>query len=458
METRIALLHSLILLLAITASAQPSLEEKIDDVVRRQMGEQKVPGLSLAVVKDGKPVVVKGYGLANVEHSVPVKPETVFQSGSIGKQFTSFAVMLLVEDGKIRLDEKISAYLGDVPESWSNITVRHLLTHTSGMTDYDWDFRKDYTEDEMLEMAKKIPTAFKPGERWMYSNLGYLVLGVMVGKVSGQFYGDLLQERVFKPLGMKTARVISESDIVPNRAAGYRLVDGELKNQNWVSPTANSTGDGALYFTSADLIKWDAALRDRKLLSQKSYDEMWTPVKLNNGRTSHYGFGWVLKRVNSRRIIEHGGSWQGFQSFITRYPDNRLTVIVFGNLRQMDPSRFAHYIAEEADPSLKPRVVSAAQVGDIGKICEVYEKIAAGDFESGFFSEELLVKIRGELQELFKWPGEEGPVKRLLLLDEEETDWGREFSIRAEHAKTTFFVKAVIDKDGKISVFDLDQD
>lgn len=452
------LLIYFILFLATTASAQTTLESRVDRVVNALMERQKIPGVSIAVVKDGKPAVVKGYGFANVEHKVRVKPETVFQSGSIGKQFTAFAVMLLVEEGKIKLDEKISAYVGEVPESWSSITVRHLLTHTSGMADYDWDFRKDYTEDEMLEMAKKLRTEFKPGERWRYSNLGYLVLGVMVGKVSGQFYGDLLQERVFRPLGMKTAHVISESDIVANRAAGYRYVDGVLKNQAWVSPTANSTGDGALYLTPDDLIKWDAALRDRKLLSSKSFDEMWTPVKLNNGRTYHYGFGWVLKKVNGRRLIEHGGSWQGFQSFISRYPDNGLTVIAFGNLRQMDPARFAHSIAEEADPSLKPKIVSVGQGGDVGKICAVYEEIAAGKLESGLFTADLSAKINGELQELFKWPSEEGPISRFLLVNEERSAWGREFSIRAEHEKTTFFVTAVINKDGKISVFDLDQD
>ena len=130
--------------------------------------------MSLAVVHDGKPLIVKGYGFANLEHQVPVKPETIFQSGSVGKQFTATAVMMLVDEGKIGLDEKIGRYLGDVPESWANITVRHLLSHTSGMTDYpkDFDFRKDYTEDEILKRAKEIPVAFKPGEKWQYSNLG----------------------------------------------------------------------------------------------------------------------------------------------------------------------------------------------------------------------------------------------------------------------------------------------
>jgi len=178
--------------------------------------------------------------MANLEHSVSVKPETVFQSGSIGKQFTAMAVLLLVEDGKLALDDPISKFLS-VPASWSGITVRHLLTHTSGLGDYPENFslQRDYTENELLKMVLTQPLGFAPGEKWSYSNLGYVTLGILVRKVSGEFWGDLLQKRVFEPLGMKNARVISEADVIPNRAAGYTLKDTLLKNQKWVSPSVN---------------------------------------------------------------------------------------------------------------------------------------------------------------------------------------------------------------------------
>jgi CubicO group peptidase (beta-lactamase class C family) len=252
----------LLLLLSITCFAQDGVSTRIDDYIRAEMDAQKIPGLSLAVIKNGEIVLAKGYGLANVEHQVPVKPETIFQSGSMGKQFTATAVMMLVEEGKLSLDDKITKFFPDSPQAWRNITVRHLLTHTSGLGDYpeDFDLRRDYTEDELVQRIKTVPLAFQPGEKWSYSNLAYVMLGVLIHKVSGKFYGDFLQERVFKPLGMTTTRVISEADIVPNRAAGYRLVNGELKNQNWVSPTLNTTADGALYLTIYDMAKWDAAL------------------------------------------------------------------------------------------------------------------------------------------------------------------------------------------------------
>ena len=348
----------LTVLIATTSAFGFADQKKIDAFIDSEMRTQKIPGVSLAVVKDGKPVTVKGYGIANIEHNVPVKPETIFQSGSVGKQFTSMAVMMLAEEGKLSIDDPISKFLGDVPAEWSALTVRHLLTHTSGMTDYpaDFDYRRDYSEADLLVRAKLIPLSFKPGEKWDYSNLGYVMLGIIIRKASGQFYGDFLRDRVFRPLGMSTARVISEADIVPNRAAGYQLVNGELKNQDWVAPTLNTTADGALYLTTLDMIKWDAALRQGKLLSREGYDLMWSPVKLNDGKNHPYGFAWRLSVVNGIQVIEHGGSWQGFKSYIARYPD--FTVIVFANLANASPDKLAHGVAEIVDPRLVRKAVA----------------------------------------------------------------------------------------------------
>lgn len=346
---------ALILLLSTTCLAQDSFASKIDDYIRAEMQAQQIPGVALAVVKDGNIVLARGYGLANVEHQVPVKPETIFQSGSTGKQFTATAVMMLVEEGKLSLEDKITKYFTDAPEAWRDITVRHLLTHTSGMTDYppDFDLRRDYTEDELFQRIKTIPLAFQPGEKWSYSNLAYVTLGILIHKVSGKFYGDFLQERVFKPLGMSTARIISEADIVPNRAAGYHLVNGQLKNQSWVSPSLNTTADGALYLTVYDMAKWDAALYTEKLLKRSTLEQMWTPVKLNDGKTHPYGFGWGLGEVRGHRIIEHGGAWQGFKAQITRYVDDKLTVIVFANQIRANQAKLAHDVAAIVNPELK---------------------------------------------------------------------------------------------------------
>jgi CubicO group peptidase (beta-lactamase class C family) len=333
--------------------------DEVDDFVRGELARQKAPGLTLAVVHNGNVVKAEGYGLANVEHNVPAKRETVYQSGSVGKQFTATVVMLLVEDGKIKLDDPVSKYLPNTPESWKDVTVRHLLTHTGGIKEYTriLDLRKDYTEDELLAKAYEFKTDFPPGTQHRYSNTGYAVLGILASKAAGKFYGDFLKERVFEPLGMKTARIINEADIIANRAAGYQLVGGKLQNQGWVAPKLNTTGDGSLYLTIDDFIKWDAALESGKLLKKASLDEMWTPVKTADGKEHPYGFGWALAPRNGHKYVGHGGAWQGFTAVIDRYPDDKLTVVVLMNLGAPagSPGRVAAGVAGLYVPELAPK-------------------------------------------------------------------------------------------------------
>src|SRR6266446_678547 len=195
--------------------------DAVDEYVRAEMQKQHIPGLSLLVSRDRNPIRAQGFGLANVELQVPVKAETVFQSGSVGKQFTATAVMMLVEDGKLSLDDPLTKFFPDAPPAWKNVRVRNLLSHTGGFTDYpkNFDYRRDYTEDELLKIVEGIALAYPPGSSWSYSNLGYLTLGILIHRVTRQFYGDFLHDRIFQPLGMNT-RIINEADIIPNRAAG----------------------------------------------------------------------------------------------------------------------------------------------------------------------------------------------------------------------------------------------
>jgi CubicO group peptidase (beta-lactamase class C family) len=322
----------------------------VSDYVIAEMQRQHIPGLSLLVVKDGEIVRAEGFGLANLELQVPVKTETIFQSGSVGKQFTATAVMMLVEEGKIGLDDPLTKFFPGAAPAWKGVTVRELLSHTAGFGDYpkDFNFRKDWAEDELLKLVESIPLAYTPGTKWEYSNLGYLTLGILIHRVTGEFYGDFLQQRIFHPLDMSSTRIISEADIVPNRAAGYRLVKGELKNQEWVAPMINTTADGSLYFSILDLAKWDSALYTEKLLKRSSLDLMWTVVKLKNGEPNKgpYGFGWFIERRNGHRCIHHDGSWQGFESAIDRYVDDRLTVVALANLAGAQPGKITQHVAE----------------------------------------------------------------------------------------------------------------
>ena len=339
----------------------------VDDYIALQLHDQHIPGLALAAIRDGQLVKSQGYGLANIELNVPVKPETVFQLGSIGKQFTATAILLLAEDGKLSLDDKIAEYFPTAPRAWKNITIRHLLNHTSGLADYTDDkyvrpgglipLHAELTDEEIFHRFTTLPFDFKPGEKWKYSNTGYAILGFLIHKVSGQSYGDFLDARVFKPLGMTATRVISESDIIPNRAAGYLLVKNEIKNQNWVAPHWNTLADGALYSTSADMAKWDAALSAGAILKPTSYAQMWTPAPLNDGKSYPYGFAWDITEINGHRLLEHGGVWQGFTAHYARYPDDHLSVIVLTNLdgEHSDPGKIAHEVAALYIPALAPK-------------------------------------------------------------------------------------------------------
>src|SRR5881628_72106 len=327
----------------------------INRYVVAELERQHIPGLSIAVLRGDSVLLARGYGYENVELRVPASDSTVYQSGSMGKQFTAALVEMLVEQRRLRLDDSIVRWFPEGAAVWQGITVRHLLTHTSGIAEYTdstFNYRKDYTEDELVKFAASRPLDFRPGERWSYSNTGYVLLGALIHRVSGRFYGDLLRDSVFKPLGMNDARIISEADIVPNRADGYVLEDGVLKNQEWVAPSLNTTADGALYFTVRDLVKWAVALNHKRVPSASALDTAWTPVRLNDGATYPYGFGWSIFNQRGHLRISHTGSWQGFKTVITRYPESGITVIVLANLAQAQVSAVAFGIAGMLDTTL----------------------------------------------------------------------------------------------------------
>ncbi len=431
---------ALFLLLLLSASAAFPQAEKVDDFVKAEMRARKIPSVSVAVVRNGEVVKAKGFGLANVELNVAATSDTIYQSGSVGKQFTATLVMMLVEEGKISLDAPISRYIDGAPDTWRGITVRHLLTHTSGISNklYDQiDLRQDFTEDQLVKKIAALPLDFQPGEKWNYSNPGYVTLGVLIHKATGRFYGDLLAEKIFTPLGMKTARIINEADIIPNRAAGYRLVKDELKNQEWVSPTLNMTADGSLYLTVYDMAKWDAALYTEKLLKRRSLDEMWTAVKLNSGKTQPYGFGWAFADLKGHRLIEHGGAWQGFTSHIARYVDDKLTVIVLTNLASADPGKIAHGIAGLYNPELRPPERKVVRID--AKTFDAY----IGEYE---LSPDLIIIISREADKFYL---EATSQPRAEIFPESDT----EFFLKAVEAQLTF----VKDANGKVAQLILHQ-
>ena len=429
--------------LLVLSLTSPSTGDRIDEFVRAEMQRQRVPGVAIAVVKDGSAIKAQGYGQANVEHNVPVGPETIFESGSLGKQFTAVAVMLQVEDGRLALSDPLTKFFPDAPAAWRPITIRHLLTHTSGIPDYTestFDYRRDYTEDELAQMAFKLALEFPAGARWNYSNTGYVLLGIIVHKVSGHFYGDVLAERVFKPLGMTTARVISEADIVPHRAAGYRLEKGELKNQEWVAPLLNTTADGSLYFSVRDLIAWDAGVRARRILREDSWKEILRPVRLTSGKTYPYGFGWFLDERGGKPLQEHGGSWQGFKTQYSRFIGDDLSVIVLANLAQADQTRFADGIAGIlnpllARPELKP--IPDRDPPITAKIARVVEDLRKGTLSRDVFAYVRAGFFPDAVQSYSERLRQAGPVEQMVLVERKELGDDRVYTYRLTFGNRT---------------------
>jgi len=330
--------------------------DDIDRYVESRLKKENVPGASIAVVRDGKVIKARGYGLADVELNVPATERTVYQWASVTKQFTAGAVMLLVEQGKMKLEDSVSHYYTNAPVAWSNVTVRHLLTHTSGIRSYTSlpgffrTLRKDYKPEELIDLVREEPLDFDPGERWTYNNTAYFVLGLVIENVSGKRYGDFLSEHIFRPLGMETARVNDQFEIVPNRATGYASRSNKVFRSEFVSPTQPYAA-GALVGTVLDLAKWDAALYTDKLFSASLREQIWAPVKLNSGNTYPYGFGWQVDELRGHPYVAHGGGIHGFSTYITRFVDDKLTVIVLIN-GGAEPDAMAHGIAAHYLPGL----------------------------------------------------------------------------------------------------------
>ena len=444
-----------------TAASQDMLDARIDSFVRSEMARQKIPGVAIGIVRGDSVIKAQGYGYANLEHDAPASPVTIFQSGSLGKQFTAMAVMLQVEDGKLSLSDTITKFFPDAPDTWRSITVRHLLTHTSGIPDYtdgSLDYRKDYTEDDLARFAYTLKLEFAAGARWNYSNTGYVLLGAIVRKVSGSFYGDVLAARVFRPLGMTTTRVISEADIVPHRAAGYRLEKGETKNQEWVSPVLNTTADGSLYFSVRDLIAWNAGVRARAILKPESWNQILRPVQLNSGRTYPYGFGWALDERGGGPLHQHGGAWQGFETHFSRFVADDLSIIVLTNLAQADPARVADGIAAIIDPRLAvpPLQPIADREPEVtARLTNLLDTARGGrlvpaDFayvRAGFFPD-AAKNYQEELARL-------GAPRRMVLVQRMELGDDRVYVYEVAFGARTMYYRVALAPDNRVSQFQL---
>jgi D-alanyl-D-alanine carboxypeptidase len=324
-----------------------------DEYVRLIMLKKHIPALSVAVLKDGKILKMQGYGLANIETHSPAKSQTVYKLGSLSKQFIAAAVMLLQQDGKINLDDHVGRYLDSLPSAWQSITIRNLLTHTSGLVRDapDFDPLKVRPLSDDIKAIYSLPLDFTPGTQWDYSNMNYYVLAAVIEKVTGANWAEWISKHIFKPCGMDQTRTVSMTALILNRANGYKRTGEGWENADiWLALRPS----GAFVSSITDLAIWDRILSSNSLLSAASKKQMWTAMTLNDGKNTHYGFGWFVDSINNHLRIHHDGGVPGFRSDFERFPDDKLTVIVLTNVGSANAERIAQTIAGFFTPELKP--------------------------------------------------------------------------------------------------------
>ena len=326
-------MQRILLLVGVLISVMNTFADPVDDAVKNVMTAHQIPGLVLQVVQHGQTIKTAAYGQANLEWNIPATPDTVFEIGSITKQFTAACILILMQDGKLSLDDPISRYLTNTPAGWSDITIRHLLTHTSGITNYTgldgFELSRHLTQAEFIAKIGGQPKLFAAGNRFSYCNTGYNLLGFIVENVSGQPYWDFLTARILQPLGMTSTVKREPGRILARRAAGYDLVAGRLVNRDVNYTDLFSAGEIAS--TVGDLMKWNAGLDSDKILGPAAKSQWWTPGKLNDGTPTGYGFGWFLTPLDGHRCQAHGGATSGFSAANQRFPDDGLKVVVLSN-------------------------------------------------------------------------------------------------------------------------------
>ncbi|PYL29504.1 MAG: hypothetical protein DMF39_07040, partial [Verrucomicrobia bacterium] len=440
--------------------------DQIDDYIGAQMRRLHIPGISLAIVRDGRVIKTQGYGFASLELKAPATTETVYEIGSNTKQFTATAIMMLVDEGKVRLDDSITKYFPEAPQAWRGITIRHLLTHTSGIQNHvtvpDWldNFRTNLKfetappRDELLKMFFKLPLEFQPGETWAYDNTGYYLLGIVIEKASGKSYWQFLDERIFKPLRMNATRNTDPQPIVPNRASGYEWKKDHFENRPVLLP-AIAFSAGSLLSTAQDMAKWDAALYAEKLRKKSSLDQIWTAAATNDKAAMpfNYGFGWFVDSYHGHRLVQHSGGTPGFSSVIYRFIDDKLTIIIFTNHSDRIVDQLAVDLAGICQPALKrPEATRDPDPKTTQMLKDVVSGLLMQKYEPASFTPAMRTFLNTATGKAFwKWFAEHGALGAFTFSDREDKGDGQLLRYKISLAGNSYWFSIRMTKDRKIA-------
>jgi CubicO group peptidase (beta-lactamase class C family) len=353
--------------------------DELDAYLRRQQDVYQIPAIVVGVIRGGELVDSRAVGLANVELDVPATTRHVFEIGSISKQFTAYAILILADQGKLRLDAPVGRYLPDLPRAWARPTLHQLLGHISGLPDFEEAFgygvyRETPTDSEFQKRLLGLPILQKPGKEWSYSNTNYWLLARVVEQVSGQTYAQFMHERVFAPLDMQSTRTALPSQVLMERAAGYRLVDGRLENREGMQPNTGR-GLGDIVTTVGDMARWEKEQRTPRLVKPETARLAHAPVKLDDGSTTEYGYGWFSTAVLGKAALSHNGQTAGFVADYLRFPERDLAIVVFASRYGAPIS--TRGIARLVDPGIGGPPLLATGAADPERLEKVRE-LAAG--------------------------------------------------------------------------------
>ena len=441
------------------------LADNVDDYVRSQMAERHVPGAAVAVMRNGRVVKMKGYGLASLEFDVPVTADTVFEIGSVSKQMTAAAIMLLVEDGRVSLDEKISQYLPGTPEAWKDVTVRHLLTHSSGIKSYTsldgFELSRRLKVTDFIKQLSPHPLEYTPGERNIYSNSGFNLLAFIVEARSGMKYLEFMRSRIFTPLGMTKTTDRDPQFIVKNRANGYEWESTHFGGRD--ASLTDLTGAGSIVSTIGDMVKWDTALHGTSFLKPSSRAEIWKKFVFNSGKESPYGFGWRISDIRGHKLIGHTGQTAGFSSANYRYVGNGIAVIVLTNNGASGVGGLIaagvakHYIPSMSIKAMK--VVASADAAPAQKVMSALTARLANKPDGTLMTAQLVQSLSTQrAKDVNDRIAAFGAAKKLELVGVEKSDGKDYYLYRVDAGRRLFLWRLTFDADGKISEMNLDEE
>lgn len=426
--------------------------DEIDDLVKQQMEADHIPGLSIAVVHKGKIVKLQGYGVSDLEKKTPVTPQTMFKIASVSKQFIASAIVLLAADGKLNLNDSMTRYFPDAPETWKPITLKHLLSHTSGLVRESPAFHPIFAKSdlEIVKATYPVPMKFQPGERWEYCNVGYFALADIIRQVSGKPWPEFCQERIFAKAGMPDTFA---TNAVPEKYGTLISYSWDENTSKKATEFATLRPSGAFASTVVNLANWELSLQQGKVLSKKLQELMHQPTVLNDGFPYPYGFGWETDTINAVARVRHGGSLGGFRTEFMRFPDEKLAVIVLSNQDSANPMKIASLVATTVLPNLKYRPIKDTDPAFSATVKKLLESWAEGTADSSIFTPASwkVFEPRFKNPNAIKGFKSLGPITDLSLVESRQTGDFRITRHRITFASQTQLIQIMRTKAGLIA-------